>query len=260
MLLERISLPSKLILPIEKKPEELKAKLERTSKTNLFSAFALNVLEQLRYFLGTISSNLICALSSMQDAASKACCVSVDFFSKLLRHQDAGLHSKDQSTKYPLHSRVQKLSSTLEIKKWWLYNERDERCQFHKIIKDAFPERSDLNPETGKADGQLIESTFDEVRGRYLLWGPVRENAKWKKVVVNSLDPEWARKNIKILFPSDEKFRVNQLCGIVLWCDPSIKEYQLYEGNHRMSAWLSSPNPMPLPAILYIGKTSEKNK
>lgn len=255
---EGISASNICILPTVKEPEEPKANLivtnKRSFKTNFFPTLALNVLAQLRYLLGTISSNLARTLSCMHETANKAYSIARRLFYKTIRHH-AELHSNDQSTRYPLHSRVQPLSSTLEIKKWWLYNERDERCQFHKLIKDAFPERADLHPETGTADVQLIESTFEQVRGRYLLWGPVRENAKWEKVVVNRLDPEWARKNIKILFPTDDTFSVNQLCGIVLWCDPESKKYQLYEGNHRMSAWLSSPNPTPLPAILYIGKT-----
>lgn len=258
MLPERISVSSSApIPPTGKKPEEPKANLkitnEKTARANIFSSLVLDILAQFRHLLETINSKLIRVISSMHNAVNKAYSTARKCFLKIPCHQNPELRLKDPSIKYPLHSRVQKLSSTLEIKKWWLYNERDERCQFHQIIKDVFPERADLHPETGKGDVQLIESTFDQVRGRYLLWGPIRENAKWKKVVVDKLDPEWARKNIKILYPINDKFNVNQLCGIVLWCDPDKKKYQLYEGNHRMSAWLSSPNPMPLPAILYMG-------
>ncbi|MBA3604339.1 MAG: hypothetical protein H0W50_12050 [Parachlamydiaceae bacterium] len=53
---------------------------------------------------------------------------------------------------------------------------------------------------------------------------------------------------------------MKELNGIVLWEDKNsenIKKYKLLEGNHRVSAWLSTGTPKNLPAILYIGKPAK---
>jgi hypothetical protein len=50
------------------------------------------------------------------------------------------------------------------------------------------------------------------------------------------------------------------LKGIVLWRDKeskSSKKYQLYEGNHRVSAWLAAQIPGSLPAVIFVGKPAK---
>jgi hypothetical protein len=63
---------------------------------------------------------------------------------------------------------------------------------------------------------------------------------------------------IKYPLGSVEKlFPVTELRGIVLWDDRQStknKRYKLYEGNHRISAWMASRTPATVPALIFIGK------
>lgn len=158
--------------------------------------------------------------------------------------------------RYPPNSKVISLDSTLEIKQRWLYSEWDPRCQFSKRVHENFPNRNDLDPNRKNPNVELIKTTFDFVRGRWALWQAPRENAKWKKVEVTALKLNWVVKNVEVLFPVNDRFPVSELNGIVLWevRSKSGKRYQLYEGNHRISAWLSSRTPLAVPAVLFIGK------
>ncbi len=177
-----------------------------------------------------------------------------------LSHKEAEVENLalDIFTKYPSTSTVTNLSSTLEIKQTWLYSEWAPECQFSKYIQPTFPNRNDIDPKKINPDVKLIESTFDFVRGKYLLWQAPREEARWKKVEVAALKIDWVVKNVEVLFPSEERFPVSELNGIVLWNENeksvSIKRYKLYEGNHRISAWLAAQTPQSLPAVIFIGK------
>lgn len=155
---------------------------------------------------------------------------------------------------------VTKLDSTLEIKKTWLYNEWAPECQFSKGIRSNFPNRSDLDPKYTHPNIDLIQSTFHSVRGKWLLWQSPREEGRWRKVEVADLKLDWVLKNVEVLYPVKEQFSVSELNGIVLWDDKSNsdKRYKLYEGNHRISAWLASQTPQSLPATIFIGKPKKQ--
>ena len=169
--------------------------------------------------------------------------------------------ARDKLTKYPPNSTITKLSSTLEIKQTWLHSEWAPECQFSKFIQPDFPDRCDLDPKNNNPNVKLIESTFDYVRGRWNLWQNPREEGRWKKVVVASLEIDWIMKNVEVLFPSQEQFQVSELNGVVLWDDQSKsnKRYKLYEGNHRISAWLEAQTPQSLPASIFIGKPKKSS-
>lgn len=158
--------------------------------------------------------------------------------------------------KYPANATVTTLSSTLEIKQIWLYSEWAPECQFSKYIQPSFPNRSDLDPKNKNPNIKLIESTFHNVRGKWALWQSPREEARWEKVVVTALNIDWVIKNVEVLFPSKDQFPVSELNGLVLWTDKSDinKKYKLYEGNHRISAWLAANTPQSLPATIFIGE------
>jgi hypothetical protein len=156
--------------------------------------------------------------------------------------------------KYPPDSTVTKLTSLLEIKRTWLYNEWSAECQFSKHIRPSFPNREALAPDNLTPDISLIEFIFRSVRGDFLLWQKPREEGRWKKVIVANLNLDWVLKNVEILYPSKEEFPVSELEGIVLWREKKEKKYKLYEGNHRISAWKNAGTPQTLPAVLYIGK------
>lgn len=163
--------------------------------------------------------------------------------------------------KYPLNSTVTKLNSTFEIKQFWLYNEWALECQFSKSIHPNFPNRSDLDPKNQNPNTELILSTFYNVRGKWALWQSPREEARWKKIEVPDLKLDWVMKNVEVLYPSKEQFEVAELKGIVLWDDKKSnnnKRYQLYEGNHRISAWLAAQTPKSLPAVIFIGKPAKQ--
>lgn len=164
--------------------------------------------------------------------------------------------SKNIFSKYPSNSNISKLNSTFEIKQAWLYSEWGPECQFSKYIQPSFHNRDELDPKNTNPNIKLIESVFDYVRGRYLLWQSPREEGRWKKVVVENLELDWVLKNVEVLFPSKEEFQVSELRGIVLWNDLSsgTKRYKLFEGNHRISAWIIAQKPPTLPATLFIGK------
>lgn len=167
-------------------------------------------------------------------------------------------------SKYPMGSSIVKLDSTLEIKKWWLYNEWDPVCQFSKGVQQGVPDRGNLDPQKDNAAlVPLIEKTFDFVRGRYRLWGEMKESAQWKKVVVEKLELKWVLENVEILFPVPDQFALSALNGVVLWKksldkkspkDPLQKRFEAIEGNHRLSSWISLKEPASLPAIIFIGK------
>lgn len=73
---------------------------------------------------------------------------------------------------------------------------------------------------------------------------------------------DWVVQNVEVLFPSKEQFEVSELKGIVLWKDKesnSCKRYQLYEGNHRISAWVAAKNPSCLPAVIFVGKPATQH-
>jgi hypothetical protein len=175
------------------------------------------------------------------------------FSSKAIR---TAIQACDIFWRYPPNSKVLSLNSTLEIKQRWLYSEWDPRCQFSKHVRENFPNRNELDPNKKHPNVELIKTTFDFVRGRWALWQDPRENAHWKKVEVTALKLDWVLKNVEVLFPVADQFPVSKLNGIVLWeaRSKSGKRYQLYEGNHRISAWLSARTPLALPAVLFIGK------
>lgn len=76
-------------------------------------------------------------------------------------------------------------------------------------------------------------------------------------MVVAKLELGWVKDNVEVLYPSNEKFEVTALEGIVLWKDPAKEKYQLLEGNHRISAWLDAKAPAVLPSVMYIGKAKK---
>lgn len=156
------------------------------------------------------------------------------------------------TSKYPINSTVEKLTSPLEVKGYWMYNEWNPHCQYSKLIQAKSPNQADLDPQNGTP--ALIDSVLEAIRGQFALWGTSRETSKWKKVVVENLDLNWVKDNIKVLYPTNDTFEVTILNGIVLWKDPTDQKYQLLEGNHRISAWLASSEPKQLPSILFIGK------
>lgn len=169
--------------------------------------------------------------------------------------------ASDTFAKYPLNSTVTKLTSTFEIKQNWLYSEWASECKFSKYIRPHFPSRSDLDPEKENPNKELIQSTFHDVRGKWSLWQSPREKARWKKIEVPHLKLDWIMQNVEVLYPSKEQFEVSELKGIVLWKDKasnSCKRYQLYEGNHRISAWLLAQTPNSLPAVIFIGKPAKQ--
>jgi len=168
--------------------------------------------------------------------------------------------STSNYTKYPQDSAVEKLSSTLEIKEWWLFNEWDSRTiRKRDMIRNDFPLRKSLDPRinTQNEDTAIerVKSVFHSVRGQYILWGPLREQGKWRKVVVPHLCLQWVKDNVEVLYPAEDRFPLASLDGIVLWKDPTKEKYQLFEGNHRISTWLSEEKPATLPSIIFIGKT-----
>ncbi|MBS0654940.1 MAG: hypothetical protein JSR46_04110 [Verrucomicrobia bacterium] len=167
-------------------------------------------------------------------------------------------HSEESLTelKYPPNATVTSLNSTLEIKRVWLHSEWAPECQFSRYICPSFPERRALAADNKNINTELIQSVFHNVRGKFALWGSLREEGRWKKVVVLELSLDWVTNNVHILYPAQERFSVSELNGIVLWRDKSSgeKRYQLHEGNHRISAWLAAQSPRCLPATLFIGK------
>ncbi len=158
--------------------------------------------------------------------------------------------------KYPPGTTVTKLSSTYEIKQSWLYHEWTPECQFHRAIRPSFPSREALDPNKPNPNVALVVATFEYVRGKYGLWQAPREEGRWKRVDVENLPIDWVKKNVEVLYPSQDRFPVSSLSGIVLWKDKSGvgKKYKLHEGNHRISAWLAAETPASVKATLYIGK------
>lgn len=158
--------------------------------------------------------------------------------------------------KYPQDSKITKLDSTLVIKQMWLHSEWAPECQFSKFIRPYFPDRRALDPANKNPNVELIKSIFNNVRGNWPLWQAPREEGRWKKVETSNLTLDWIRNNVEVCYPSNDRFPVSKLDGIVLWEDKSDskKRYKLYEGNHRISAWLASQKPSSLPAIIFIGK------
>lgn len=169
--------------------------------------------------------------------------------------------ANDIFAKYPLNSTVTKLNSTFEIKQNWLFNEWVPECQFSKYIRLKIPSRDDLDPENQSPNVELIQSTFDDVRGKWALWQSPREKARWKKIEVPHLKLDWVIQNVEVLYPSKDQFEVSELKGIVLWRDKESshsKRYQLYEGNHRISAWLAAQTPSSLPTVIFLGKPAKQ--
>jgi hypothetical protein len=168
--------------------------------------------------------------------------------------------SQSALTKYPSGSSVKKLTSPFDVKNLWMWNEWDPTCQFSPHIQKRCPNRNQLDPQNSEDNRELVESVFQAVRGQYALWGPVKEQAKWKKVVVEKLERQWVVDNVEVLYPSTERFEVVELHGVVLWEDKDPtkeKKYRLLEGNHRVSAWLESGRPEALPSIIFIGKVKK---
>lgn len=152
-------------------------------------------------------------------------------------------------------ARITELDNPLEIKQRWLRSEWQPECHFSRRIRRYFLEKEELDPCKPYPDIQKIEDIFHLVRGRWSLWQTPRETAEWKKVEVD-LPLTWARENVEILYPSEDKFEVSELDGIVLWDEGPPKEgkkWQLYEGNHRFSTWLAEGAPSSLPAVIFIG-------
>lgn len=169
--------------------------------------------------------------------------------------------TQEKSSKFPLDWTVTKLHSTLEIKQTWLYNEWAPQCQFSQHIVKYFPNRNDLDPKNPNPNIEQIQFVFEQVRGQYILWQSPRETGRWKKMEVEHLTLDWVLNNVEVLYPSTEEFEVSELNGIVLWDDKepsSMKKYKLYEGNHRISAWLASQIPSSLPATIFVGKPQKQ--
>ncbi len=175
--------------------------------------------------------------------------------------ENIGNFAQDLITKYPPNSTVTKLDSTFEIKRLWLHSEWAKECQFSRFIAPYFPQREELDTANAHPNIELIESVFYNARGKYILWQTPRETGKWKKIETHNLRLDWVIRNVEILYPSEERFSVSELNGIVLWNEGSKsgKRYQLYEGNHRVSAWLAARIPESLPAIIFIGKSNKKS-
>lgn len=173
----------------------------------------------------------------------------------------SGFSDPESFSKYPSGAIVKKLDSPLEVKRWWLYSEWDPKCQFSWGIRPSFSERDDLLPTILHTNIELIQSVFYDIRGKWALWGDLKEKARWKRVVVEKLDPNWFRRNVEILYPSEEDFEVSELNGLVLWKEPSEGTYRLVEGNHRVSTWLRPrpEQPPALPGILFIGKPAKQH-
>lgn len=155
------------------------------------------------------------------------------------------------------------LSSPLEIKHWWLYNEWDPKCQFSKSIQHLIPVRPTLpsdEKEPNPATRELIHSAFWKVRGQYALWKEEKEQASWHRAT-GIISPEWFRTHVEILYPSTTRFDVCELNGIVLWIDPAHpSRFRLIEGNHRVCAWLAMTAPPPVSCILYFGRSTEVDR
>lgn len=149
----------------------------------------------------------------------------------------------------PTNSKVENTTS-LDVKREWLYNEWDERCQFSKHITLRIPNRHTIQQQI---HSKLIEEVFHHVRGKYSLWGPTRELASWKKVTTN-LSLQWVRDNVNILYPHHNTFNVEKLEGIVLFKTKKSDKWHLLEGNHRISAWVNNNHPQSIPAILFFGE------
>ncbi len=186
-----------------------------------------------------------CAVSAGESTADKATDKKDDTTTTLL--------TKDLLAKYPPNAKIKGLDSTFEIKRLWLYSEWAVECQFSKHIRSSIPERQSLELPIDKENIALITATFNEVRGKYILWGPERENGRWKKIE-GFLHIDWVKRNVEVLYPSPDRFNVERLEGLVFWKSQSGKRYKLYEGNHRISAWLAAQTPPVLPAIIFIGK------
>lgn len=164
--------------------------------------------------------------------------------------------AKEIFAKYPANSTVKKLDSTFVIKQLWMHSEWAPECQFSKHIRRHFPNRSELDPANKNPNVELIKSTFYNVRGKWALWQAPREEARWKQVKTANLSLDWIKNNVEVLYPTQDRFPVSELKGIVLWEEKSNnnKRYKLFEGNHRISAWLANQTPQTLPAIIFIGK------
>jgi len=163
-----------------------------------------------------------------------------------------------QSLSFPTNSTQVVLQSNFEIKQWWMYKEWDgSNPKWKAMIQSDFPNRNDLDPSNQNPQIQRIQELFSRMRGSFSdIWGHEREKAEWTKVDVGGLDPNWVRDNVTILYPCDVSFEsaTSDLNGLVRWKKPGTQKYDLIEGNHRISAWLNSANPQPLPSILFIGK------
>ncbi len=162
-------------------------------------------------------------------------------------------------TKYPPDSEYEKITSTLAIKKAWLYSEWDSKALRRvAIIREDFPDRQLLASQD--ASCEKIQRVFHTVRGQYILWQEPREQGSWRKVTANRLPLQWIKDNVEVLYPSEEIFSIASLDGIVLWRDPKKEKYQLLEGNHRISSWLSTGSPETLPCTLFIGKPANNSR
>lgn len=166
-----------------------------------------------------------------------------------------------RQTIYPINSTVTKLNSTFQIKQMWLYNEWGPECQFSMKVRPYFPNRSELDPANKNPNVELINSTFYNYRGKNRLWQTLREEGIWRKVETPNLSLDWVKNNVEVLFPVADRFPVTKLIGIVLWDDKekNQKRFKLYEGNHRISAWLSAQKPKCLPAIIFIGEPKKED-
>jgi hypothetical protein len=163
---------------------------------------------------------------------------------------------KNIYTKYPSDATIIKLSSPFEVKQTWLHSEWLQPCIHSKSIQKDFPNRMELDPRNPNPNIQLIESTFTRVRGIWSLWQVEREEGRWRKLVVPALNMDWVIANVEVLYPSKDRFQVTEINGIILWNHQSggNKKYHLYEGNHRVSAWLASKRPQSISAVIFVGK------
>jgi hypothetical protein len=156
---------------------------------------------------------------------------------------------------YPARATITKLTSTFDIKRVWLHSEWAIECQFSKFIRPHFPDRSALESSYKSFNVDLINTVFNNVRGKFTLWQDPKETGHWEKIEVADLSLEWVEKNVKVLYPAKDLFAVERLDGLVLWQEAENgKRYNLIEGNHRISAWLTAKKPLTLPATIFIGK------
>lgn len=141
-----------------------------------------------------------------------------------------------------------------EVQIEWLKNEYSSpnpiggairrRCDCQGLTKETLS-----NPE----NLEKIQNVFNEVRGKYDLWLSHKENAAWEKVQ-RFVTPQWVRKNLVPLFPSEDRFPVHSCAGVVVFeIRPGDARKYVLEGNHRISAIAAEKTSREMPLTMYVG-------